>query len=146
MSPRPRRDGKRPVSARSARARAPRENTLKHPSGIADQGKIERFAARPPDHGKRERITVAPPDHEKRERFTVAPPDHEKRERFTVGAPDKRSKQGSTRLHQLLFLTPLSVFSLGRFWAWGGGSWGSFLGLFPAVFGPRAPNRENLDF
>ena len=107
MSPRPRRDGKRPVSARSARARALRENTLKHPSGIADQGKIERFAARPPDHGKRER-------------FTVAPPDHEKRERFTVGAPDKRSKQGSTRLHQLLFLTPLSVVSLGRFWAWGG--------------------------
>ena len=77
MSPRPRRDGKRPVSARSARARAPRENTLKHPSGIADQGMIERFAARPPDQGKRERITVAPPDHEKRERFTVAPPDHE---------------------------------------------------------------------
>ena len=120
MRPRPRRDGKRPVSARSARARALRENTLKHPSGIADQGKIERFAARPPDHGKRARSTVAPPDHEKRERFTVAPPDHEKRERFTVGAPDKRSKQGSTRLHQLLFLTPLSVFSLGSFWAWAG--------------------------
>ena len=120
MTPRPRRDGKRPVSARSARARAPRENTLKHPSGIADQGRIERFAARPPDH---ERFTVAPPDHEKRERFTVAPPDHEKRGRFTVGAPDKRSKQGSTRLHQLLFQTPLSVFSLGRFWAWGGPTW-----------------------
>ena len=84
MSPRPRRDGKRPMSARSARARALHENTLKHPSGIADQGKIERFAARPPDHGKRERITVAPPDHEKHERFTVGTPDHEKRGRFTV--------------------------------------------------------------
>ena len=155
MTPRPRRDGKRPVSARSARARAPRENTLKHPSGIADQGKIERFAARPPDHGKRERITVAPPDHEKRERFTVAPPDNEKRERFTAGPPDhekrerftveppnKRSTQRATRLHQLLFETPLSVFSLGRFWAWRGAKIGSFFGFF----GPRAQNRENLDF
>ena len=49
-------------------------------------------------------------------------------------------------MHQQLFLTPLSVFSLGRFWAGRGASWGSFLGLFLAVFGPRAPNRENLDF
>ena len=146
MSPRPRRDGKRPVSARSARARAPRENTLKHPSGIADQGKIERFAARPPDHGKRERITVAPPDHEKRERFTVAPPDHEKRERFTVGAPDKRSKQGSTRLHQLLFLIPLSVFSLGRFQAPGGASWGPKLAHFWACSGPARKIAKTLIF
>ena len=49
-------------------------------------------------------------------------------------------------MHQLLFQTPLSVFSLGRFWAWRGGLLGLFLVLFPAVFGPRAPNRENLDF
>ena len=96
MSPRPRRDGKRPVSARSARARALRENTLKHPSGIADQGKIERFAARPPDHGKRETITVASPDHGKRERITVAPPDHEKRERFTVAPPDNEKRERFT--------------------------------------------------
>ena len=27
-----------------------------------------------------------------------------------------------------------------------GGVLGLLLGLFPAVFGPRAPNRENLDF
>ena len=111
MSPRPRRDGKRPVSARSARARAPRENTLKHPSGIADQGKIEKFAARPPDHGKRERITVAPPDHEKRERFAVGP-------------PDKRSN-AENALKQQLFLIPLSVSSV--------------VGFGARARGPRAP-------
>ena len=33
--------------------------------------------------------------------------------------PDKRSTQRDTRLQQLLFPTPLSVFSLGRFGAWG---------------------------
>ena len=33
-------------------------------------------------------------------------------------------------MHQLLFLTPLSVFSLGRFWAWRGGLLGLFLVSF----------------
>ena len=49
-------------------------------------------------------------------------------------------------MHQQLFLTPLSVFSLGRFWAGAGGVLELIFGLLPAVFGPRAPNRENLDF
>ena len=43
----------------------------------------------------------------------------ETRERFTAGAPDKRSKQGGAPLHQLFFLIPLSVSSLGRFGAGG---------------------------
>ena len=51
--------------------------------------------------------------------FSAGPPDHGKRARFTIGPPDKRSNLGGTRWHQLLFLTPLSVFSLGRFWARG---------------------------
>ena len=38
-------------------------------------------------------------------------------------------------MHQQLFLTPLSVFSLGRFWAWRGASWGSNLLPFPWPFG-----------
>ena len=42
-------------------------------------------------------------------------------------------------MHQQLFLTPLSVFSLGRFWAWRGGLGGSVW----AFLGPRAVTREN---
>ena len=41
-------------------------------------------------------------------------------------------------MHQQLFLTPLSVFSLGRFLGLAGGVLGLLLGLFPAVFGPPA--------
>ena len=136
MTPRPRRDGKRPVSARSARARALRESTLKNPSGIADQGKIERFAARPPDHGKRERFTTRPPEHGHRDRctFSAGAPEHGKRARFTVEPPDKRGNLGGQPMHQQLFLTPLSVFSLGRFWAGRGASWGSFWGFSGFVF------------
>ena len=74
----PRRNGKRPASARSARARASRENSLNLPPGPPDQGKLEKFAAKPPDYGKRERFTAEPPDYGKRERFTAGPPDHEK--------------------------------------------------------------------
>ena len=74
----PRRNGKRPASARSARARASRENSLNLPPGPPDQGALEKFAARPPDYGKRERFTAEPPDYGKRERFTAGPPDHEK--------------------------------------------------------------------
>ena len=61
----PRRNGKRPASARSARARASRENSLNLPLGPPDQGALEKFAAMPPDYGKRERFTAGPPDHEK---------------------------------------------------------------------------------
>ena len=74
----PRRNGKRPASARSARARASRENSLNLPPGPPDQGELEKFAAKPPDYGKRERFTAEPPDYGKRERFTAGPPDHEK--------------------------------------------------------------------
>ena len=74
----PRRNGKRPASARSARARASRENSLNLPLGPPDQGALEKFAAKPPDYGKRERLTAEPPDYGKRERFTAGPPDHEK--------------------------------------------------------------------
>ena len=140
--------GRKTPGERAKRAsKGPTRNYLKHPSGIADQGKIERFAARPPDHGKRERITVAPPDHEKRERFTAGPPDHENRESFTVEPPNKRSTQRGTRLQQLLsFETPLSVFSLGRFWAWGGDSWGSFLGFFRPFSAPARQTAKTLIF
>ena len=89
----------------------------------------------PPDYGKRERFTVAPPDYGKRERFTAGPLDHEKRESFTVEPPDKRSTQRGTRLQQLLFETPLSVFSLGRFLAWRGPLLGAILVLFRAPRG-----------
>ena len=41
-------------------------------------------------------------------------------------------------MHQQLFLTPLSVFSLGRFRAWRGSSWGSFWGFFRPFDGKRA--------
>ena len=61
----PRRNGKRPASARSARARASRENSLNLPLGLPDQGALEKLAAKPPDYGKRERFTAGPPDHEK---------------------------------------------------------------------------------
>ena len=74
----PRWKGKRPASARSARARASRENSLNLPPGPPDQGELEKFAAKPPDYGKRERFTAEPPDYGKRERFTAGPPDHEK--------------------------------------------------------------------
>ena len=74
----PRRNGKRPASARSARARASRENSLNLPPGPPDQGALEKFAAKPPDYGKRERFTAEPPDYGKRERFTAGPPDHAK--------------------------------------------------------------------
>ena len=77
----PRRNGKRPASARSARARASRENSLNLPPGPPDQGELEKFAAKPPDYGKRERFTAEPPDYGKRERFTAGPPDHEKNAR-----------------------------------------------------------------
>ena len=85
----PRRNGKRPASARSARARASRENSLNLSSGPPAQGELEKFAAKPPDHGQRERFTAGPPDHGQLERFTAGPPDHGKRERFTVGPPHK---------------------------------------------------------
>ena len=39
-------------------------------------------------------------------------------------------------MHQQLFLTPLSVFSLGRFRARRGASWGSFWGFFRPFSGP----------
>ena len=74
----PRRNGKRPASARSARARASRENSLNLPPGPPDQGALEKFDAKPPDYRKRERFTAEPPDYGKRERFTAGPPDHEK--------------------------------------------------------------------
>ena len=60
-------------------------------------------------HGHRDRCT-----------FSAGAPEHGKRARFTVGPPDKRGNLGGQPMHQQLFLTPLSVFSLGRFWAWGG--------------------------
>ena len=103
------------------------ENSLNHHGATGNHRKG------PPDHGKRERFTARPPDHGKRERFTVGPPDHGKLKRFTRvqrqvpensfhhrGATRKRSSFGRAPLKQLLFMIPLSVFSLGRFWAWGG--------------------------
>ena len=131
-SARARANGK--TSARSALARASRENSLDLPPGPPDQGDLEKFAARPPDYGKHERFTVAPPDHRKRERFAAGPPDYRKRERFTVGPPEKRSTQGSTRWQQLLFETPLSVFSLGRFRAWAGPPGGVEIVTFSGFF------------
>ena len=123
--------------ARAARERRPHARPRTHDRFTRrppDHGKRERltFTARLPDHGKRERFTTRSTDHGKRERFTFSagPPDHGKRARFTIGPPDKRSNLGGTRWHQLLFLTPLSVFSLGRFWA----RWGCVLGLFCGLF------------
>ena len=49
-------------------------------------------------------------------------------------------------MHQQLFLTPLSVFSLGRFRAWRGASWGSCWGFFRPFSAPARQNRENLAF
>ena len=54
-------------------------------------------------HGHRHRCT-----------FSAGAPEHGKRARFTVEPPDKRGNLGGQPLHQQLFLTPLSVFSLGR--------------------------------
>ena len=54
-------------------------------------------------HGHRDRCT-----------FSAGAPEHGKRARFTVEPPDKRGNLGGQPMHQLLFLTPLSVFSLGR--------------------------------
>ncbi len=155
----PRRDGKTSArsahgktSARSARETAspetPETREIYHETTTPRYRERLIFTATPPDHGKRERFTTRPPDHGHRDRctFSAGAPEHGKRARFTVEPPDKRGNLGGQPMHQQLFLTPLSVFSLGRFRAWRGASWGSFLGLFPAVFGPRAPNRENLDF
>ena len=46
-------------------------------------------------------------------------------------------------MHQQLFLTPLSVFSLGKCWAGRGASWGSFWGFFRPF---SAPARQTAKF
>ena len=151
----PRRDGKTTArsahgktSARSARETAspetPETREIYHETTTPRYRERLIFTATPPDHGKRERFTTRPPDHGHRDRctFSAGAPDHGKRASFTVGPPDKRGNLGGQPLHQLLFQTPLSVFSQVRFWAWGGALGGSFRGFF----GPRAQNRENHDF
>ena len=80
---------------------------------------------RPPDHGKRERFTVGPPDHGKLKRFTRGRRQVPENSLHHRGATRKRSSFGRAPLKQLLFKIPLSVFSLGRFWAWAGPfTWG----------------------
>ena len=49
-------------------------------------------------------------------------------------------------MHQQLFLTPLSVFSLGRFWAWGGGLGAPFLGFFRPFSGPARQTAKTSIF
>ena len=49
-------------------------------------------------------------------------------------------------MHQQLFLTPLSVFSLGRFRAWRGAFWGSFWGFFRLFSGPARQTAKTLIF
>ena len=49
-------------------------------------------------------------------------------------------------MHQQLFLTPLSVFSLGRFGAWRGGLLGPFLGFFRPFSGPARQTAKTLIF
>ena len=49
-------------------------------------------------------------------------------------------------MHQQLLLTPLSVFSLGRFWAGRGAFWGSFLGFFRPFSGPARQTAKTLIF
>ena len=127
----PRRPQEAPRKAPGGLRRRTRKTPGKRPGGPLDQRKLETFAAKPPDYGKCKRFAVAPPDKGTFERFTAGPPDHGKRARFTVGPPDKRSKQGGTRLHQLLFQTTLSVFLSRQVSGWGGGSWRPFLGFFP---------------
>ena len=111
----PRRDGK--TSARSARETASPETTetreIYHETTTPRYRERLTFTATPPDHGQRERFTTRPPDHGHRDRctFSAGAPDHGKRARFTVGPPDKRGNLGGQPLHQLLFQTPLSVFS-----------------------------------
>ena len=145
----PRRDGKTSArsahgktSARSARETAspetPETREIYHETTTPRYRERLIFTATPPDHGKRERFTTRPPDHGHRDRctFSAGAPDHGKRASFTVGPPDKRGNLGGQPLHQLLFQTPLSVFSLGRFRARRGASWGSFLGFFRPFSGP----------
>ena len=143
----PRRDGKTSArsahgktSARSARETAspetPETREIYHETTTPRYRERLIFTATPPDHGKRERFTTRPPDHGHRDRctFSAGAPEHGKRARFTVEPPDKRGNLGGQPMHQQLFLTPLSVFSLGRFWAGGGGLGAPFWGFF----GPRA--------
>ena len=123
----PRRDGKTSArsahgktSARSAREtvspETPETREIYHETTTPRYRERLLFTATPPDHGKRERFTTRPPDHGHRDRctFSAGAPEHGKRARFTVGPPDKRGNLGGQPLHQQLFLTPLSVFSLGR--------------------------------
>ena len=69
---------------------------------------------RPPDHGKHERFTVGPPDHGKLKRFTRVQRQVPENSFHHRGATRKRSSFGRAPLKQLLFMIPLSVFSLGR--------------------------------
>ena len=119
----PRRNGERPASARSARARAPRENSLQH-RGVL--GEPRTTASTHLTHHRRDRkaaCTIAkPPQGPERSlhhrqatagtgKQLAPPPSHRQ---ASIG------QQLHERLQAQLFLTPLSVFSLGRFWAWGG--------------------------
>ena len=49
-------------------------------------------------------------------------------------------------MHQQFFLTPLSVFSLGRFGAWRGASWDPFLGFFRPFSAPARQTAKTLIF
>ena len=107
----PRRNGKRPASARSARARAPRERSLQH------RGVIGEPPQRPESSLHNRQATagtgtqLAPPPSHRRDRKTAC---------TTAKPPASIGQQLHERLQAQLFLTPLSVFSLGRFGARGG--------------------------
>ena len=108
----PRRDGK--TSARSAHGKTSARSARETASPETPETR-EIYHETTRHRGHRDRCT-----------FSAGAPEHGKRARFTVGPPDKRGNLGGQPMHQQLFLTPLSVFSLGRFRAGGGPMLGSF--------------------
>ena len=115
----PRRDGKRPASARSARARASRENSLHH-RGATDP--TEKQLAPPPSHRH--------------------PPENSLQHRW---ATSKTQQTRRRTVEATCFLLPLSVFSLGKVSGLGRGPWWSFLGVrFSRV--PRLEPRKTRGF
>ena len=139
------RENERAQRARDGLTRDPgnaRDLPRDHHTTIPRETYLYRDTIRPRKTREIYRETTRHHGHRDRCTFSAGAPEHGKRARFTVGPPDKRGNLGGQPMHQQLFLTPLSVFSLGRFGAWRGASWGSFWGFFGRFRAPRAKPRK----